>query len=246
MAGPLSGQIIINEQNLTPPGMWGGVVNLPSTLPGGPITIGPNEPSPFDSPLYGVPSATVGGGSIGLAPFGINIADTDGANSCLDPESVVIHHYGPVYAVGSNPPVKVFALDGTVEVEVTSDFTISVDDDPFTLDRTVTVTLPPNTTFQDDYPGLCIVPVRAPETGYSVLRCALVQGGPPVADWSFSQMHDCDCPADLNGDGVVDADDFFLYLSLFADGDPLADINGDGVIDADDFFAYLTLFAAGC
>ncbi|TVS00922.1 MAG: hypothetical protein EA423_10740 [Phycisphaerales bacterium] len=54
------------------------------------------------------------------------------------------------------------------------------------------------------------------------------------------------CPADLNGDGVVDADDFFLFLSLFAAGDPRADINNDGVIDADDFFAYLTLFAAGC
>ncbi|TVS09044.1 MAG: hypothetical protein EA423_00570, partial [Phycisphaerales bacterium] len=54
------------------------------------------------------------------------------------------------------------------------------------------------------------------------------------------------CPADLNGDGVVDADDFFLFLQLFANGDPRADINNDGVIDADDFFAYLGLFAAGC
>ncbi|TVS08469.1 MAG: hypothetical protein EA423_01335 [Phycisphaerales bacterium] len=54
------------------------------------------------------------------------------------------------------------------------------------------------------------------------------------------------CVADLNGDGVVDADDFFLFLTLFAAADPIADINGDGVIDADDFFAYLSLFAAGC
>ncbi|MCC5787989.1 MAG: hypothetical protein JJU33_14955 [Phycisphaerales bacterium] len=54
------------------------------------------------------------------------------------------------------------------------------------------------------------------------------------------------CRADLNGDCVVDADDFFLYLDLFAVGDPIADINGDGVLDADDFFEYLALFAAGC
>ncbi len=54
------------------------------------------------------------------------------------------------------------------------------------------------------------------------------------------------CVADLNADGVVDADDFFLFLQLFAAADPRADINNDGVIDADDFFAYLTLFAAGC
>ncbi len=54
------------------------------------------------------------------------------------------------------------------------------------------------------------------------------------------------CPADLTGDGVVDADDFFLFLSLFAAGDMRADFNNDGVIDADDFFEYLSRFAAGC
>ncbi len=53
-------------------------------------------------------------------------------------------------------------------------------------------------------------------------------------------------PADLTGDGIVDADDFFLFLSLFAAGDPRADFNNDGVIDADDFFAFLSAFAAGC
>ncbi len=63
------------------------------------------------------------------------------------------------------------------------------------------------------------------------------------------ELPDCGdppCPADLNGDGVVDADDFFLFLQWFADADPRADINNDGVIDADDFFDYLSLFAAGC
>ncbi|MCC5786475.1 MAG: hypothetical protein JJU33_07230 [Phycisphaerales bacterium] len=55
-----------------------------------------------------------------------------------------------------------------------------------------------------------------------------------------------DCPPDLNGDGVVDADDFFLFLQLFAAGDMRADFNNDGVIDADDFFAFLSAFAQGC
>jgi len=67
------------------------------------------------------------------------------------------------------------------------------------------------------------------------------------------------CPADLTGsggsgepDGVVDANDFFFYLGLFAAGDRRADLPTspgdvpDGVIDANDFFAYLNLFAAGC
>ncbi|MCC5785665.1 MAG: hypothetical protein JJU33_03070 [Phycisphaerales bacterium] len=67
-----------------------------------------------------------------------------------------------------------------------------------------------------------------------------------VADLYIAISDDDACVADLNGDGVVDADDFFLFLQLFASGDPRADINGDGVIDADDFFGYLALFAQGC
>ncbi len=54
------------------------------------------------------------------------------------------------------------------------------------------------------------------------------------------------CPADIDGNGTLDADDFFAFLDLFAADDPAADITGNGVIDGNDFFAYLDLFAAGC
>ncbi len=55
------------------------------------------------------------------------------------------------------------------------------------------------------------------------------------------------CPADLDGDGDTDADDFFAYLDAFANGDlGVCDIDGDGDCDADDFFGYLDLFAGGC
>lgn len=63
-----------------------------------------------------------------------------------------------------------------------------------------------------------------------------------IAKWRPSPP----CLADLNNDCVVDADDFFLFLQLFADGDPRADINNDGIIDTDDFLEYLNLFAQGC
>ncbi len=54
------------------------------------------------------------------------------------------------------------------------------------------------------------------------------------------------CPADIDGDGDADAEDFFAYLDLFANGDDRADIDGDGDIDAEDFFAYLDLFVQPC
>ena len=55
-----------------------------------------------------------------------------------------------------------------------------------------------------------------------------------------------ECRADLNGDGQLDADDFFTFLDLFASGDDRADFVEDGVLDALDFFAFLDAFAAGC
>ncbi|MCC5787952.1 MAG: hypothetical protein JJU33_14760 [Phycisphaerales bacterium] len=54
------------------------------------------------------------------------------------------------------------------------------------------------------------------------------------------------CRPDLNGDEVLDAEDFFLFLQYFEAGDPRADFNNDGVIDANDFFIFLNEFHLGC
>ena len=55
------------------------------------------------------------------------------------------------------------------------------------------------------------------------------------------------CAADLDGDGDIDAEDFFAYLDAFAGGNSsVCDIDDDDDCDADDFFGYLDLFAQGC
>ncbi len=57
----------------------------------------------------------------------------------------------------------------------------------------------------------------------------------------------CRCAADLDRDGVLSADDFFLFLDRYSLGTlAFCDIDHDGDCDAEDFFAYLDLFAAGC
>ena len=65
-------------------------------------------------------------------------------------------------------------------------------------------------------------------------------------DGGFLAIFGEGCPADITGNGVVDADDFFGYLDLFAAGDSRADLDANGVIDSADFFAYLDLFVIGC
>lgn len=54
------------------------------------------------------------------------------------------------------------------------------------------------------------------------------------------------CPADVDGDGDADVQDFFGYLDLFGAGDPCADVTDDGSVDVQDFFQYLDLFDQGC
>lgn len=100
----------------------------------------------------------------------------------------------------------------------------------------------------------------------------ITDGGTATGDWSQGTVtfYEERCPADLTGtadpndpgygvpDGVVDVQDFFYYIDLFAAGDPRADLTGssdpndpfygvpDGVVDINDFFYYLDLFAHGC
>ncbi len=75
---------------------------------------------------------------------------------------------------------------------------------------------------------------------------SIVEAGIDGVIVSALTCSDPGCPADLDGNGTLDANDFFTFLDLFATGDPGADITGNGVIDVNDFFAYLDLFAAGC
>lgn len=54
------------------------------------------------------------------------------------------------------------------------------------------------------------------------------------------------CPADLNGDGVLDFFDISEFLTLFGQMDPAADFNQDGGYDFFDISAFLSAFSAGC
>lgn len=52
------------------------------------------------------------------------------------------------------------------------------------------------------------------------------------------------CPPDLDGDRVVNTQDFLRFLNLWAGRAAQADWNGDGVIDSRDFLAYLSEWSA--
>ncbi|MFT5422823.1 MAG: hypothetical protein ACI89L_000592 [Phycisphaerales bacterium] len=83
--------------------------------------------------------------------------------------------------------------------------------------------------------------VKPNGTGYQVLlagadtRGILVLPPPPPA-----------CPADTNGDGILDNGDIGTFVTLFLAGDLAADFNGDGILDNGDIGGFVAAFLAGC
>lgn len=61
-----------------------------------------------------------------------------------------------------------------------------------------------------------------------------------------SEICDSGCPADLNGDGVLDFFDISDFLSAYNSMDPAADFDGNGSFDFFDVSAFLSAFNSGC
>ncbi len=62
-------------------------------------------------------------------------------------------------------------------------------------------------------------------------------------------LNDCEpdgCPADFDGSGFVDTDDFDAFVRDFEDGLDSADVDGTGFVDTEDFDAFVRAFEAGC
>ncbi|MEN0020822.1 MAG: GC-type dockerin domain-anchored protein, partial [Planctomycetota bacterium] len=54
------------------------------------------------------------------------------------------------------------------------------------------------------------------------------------------------CVADVNGDNVLDIDDFSAFVTAFFANDMRADQDSNRVLDIDDFSAFVSNFFSGC
>ncbi|MFG0306700.1 MAG: GC-type dockerin domain-anchored protein [Phycisphaerales bacterium JB040] len=69
----------------------------------------------------------------------------------------------------------------------------------------------------------------------------------PIVQIPYSaNVVEAGCPADLNGDGVVDNGDIGAFIALFLAQDLAADFTGDGIVDNGDIGAFIVEFLAGC
>ncbi len=94
--------------------------------------------------------------------------------------------------------------------------------------------------------------VLAPPPGWTLTEArgisadgTIVIGNGSLGAW-IATLPPPPCPADFNGDGVANSQDFFDFLAAFFAGAPGADFNRDGTTNSQDFFDFLIAFFAGC
>ncbi len=99
-----------------------------------------------------------------------------------------------------------------------------------------------------------VLPERNPLFGYAeyfgtdiaLTRTGLLAGVPDA--WPHAQYVPVPelCPADVNGDCLVDTADFTAWVGAFNNDEPQCDQNGDGMCTPTDFSAWITNYNAGC
>lgn len=217
-----AGQIILNADN-HPFGTWTS-----------PVYLGPPEDPELVivGPVYPYSAKSLGGGSIGLAPFALHESSCEPAYGGVmggGPSATVrLRHYGPVRVTGA-PPVTP-AIDIERRVLGSGDAWTDVAPDAFDCGvdpvdaNTLEVTAGPGRNGFESGFEYRITPTNT--------LVSDIPAQPPVA-WSRSYVIAIDgqaCPSDFTGDGVVGMAEMLRILSVWGVCQKCPeDLNMDGI-----------------
>jgi len=92
-----------------------------------------------------------------------------------------------------------------------------------------------------------------PASGWRLDFASAINDDGAIVGWGLHHgqpraflMSPAGCPADLNGDGLVDFADYLEFLNFYDAQDPRADFNHDGLVDFTDYLEFLNHYDAGC
>ena len=239
----LKGQALINYNNWGH--AWNGLVRVGGTL------LGP-------VPEYSQTSASLGGGSVGMAPFALHGTDSfpvRGAviNAGVAPDTgnpVLMRYYGPVtWVSGGAPPVTVDRrplADPNGWVDQTACFFVGRQQ-----------VAQPNPNIIAVFPirrlqGGFVYRIKPVRTGANMLQSDIGSGfNPPVApdtvEYTFTVLGSCE--GDADGNGVVNFSDINTVLANWGGGGgclPLGDANASGAVDFGDITSVIANWGASC
>ncbi len=152
----------------------------------------------------------------------------------LAPHAISGFGSGPVYITGSGDVVWIADTDNPD----TADVALMLNGTPVLVEGQV-------------IDGETVTSINTGEHGFSVSPAgnqiivrAVISNA--FGDYNTVLLIDVVCPADFNGDGFINGDDFDEFVVLFEAGDPAADVNGDTFVTGEDFDYFADHFVAGC
>lgn len=239
----LKGQVLINYNNWSH--AWNGVVRV------GGVVLGP-------APEYSQTSASLGGGSVGQAPFALHGTDcfpargaVIGAGTAPDTNNPIrLRYYGPVtWQSGANPPVTVERrpiANPNGWVDQTACFFVGQEQVPNPNPNVVVV-----------YPvrrlqGGFVYRVKPVRMGSNALLSDIGSGfnpavAPDTVEYTFTVLGSCN--GDADGNGVVNFADVTNVLANWGTASgclPQGDADASGVVDFNDITTVLANWGASC
>jgi len=220
VGGELTGQITINA--LAGVGLWSGNVTVDSTV------LSPK-------PNYAQTAASLGGGAVGLVPFGTHhesCVPVHGLEKAGAPASITLQFYGPVMpADNTKMPVRVYRGPfGSDSWGAFTDVTASFDVE-YPTDRKQIRVVPDIMQFKPRYRYRIVPIISSPGTGETLLLCDDLLTSSDVPVYGEDYWVDVEVAMttlDLSENEWVDEPDLVLWAA-----DP-QDFDGSGVADAGD------------
>ncbi|MCC6426071.1 MAG: hypothetical protein IT435_04550 [Phycisphaerales bacterium] len=222
-----------------PPGPFNAAGTTLIGFPGGIVAFNPVIPATGGVILTGNTESVANGWDTTTAPW----FDLQNRLSLVVPFQSSTVNYA--YDLTFNPPIQAFGMFVTGEGNTVTGGQMFL---TFT-DSSASWMIPMDPNIGGQFvgfidPGQAITRVTlmlTPDTSGTVIQPFI-----SLDDICVVWAHGPGCPADFDGSGFVDLEDFAAFVHAFEAGTDDADFDGSGFVDLDDYHAFVLAFEKGC
>ena len=210
-------------------------------------------------PLTGQPGNLQGYGEVsgsnsdGSIIVGLATGDTDDSSGAF-----ILRDSKNLDLVGLLPPQAQPVVGGLIDTTEDGDVMVGFQREGFGGFQRFRATIwTPDAGYQELKPYLNALGANIPDTFTLAVANSISDDGRVICGWGYEDVFffqeawvvvlpgaDTPCPADLNGDGIVDGGDLGLLLAAWGTADEIADIDGSGDVNGADLGLILAAWGA--